>query len=75
MPTSTMYIRTETRQSQAVGLNLIEFADGDKVKYTTQLVLLHHAILTTVKAAATAAVKTVADIHPPGPVVDVLYEG
>ena len=48
----------------AGGLNLIELADGDKVEYYYAAGITTPSDLTTVKAAATAAVKTVADIQP-----------
>ena len=59
----------------AGGLNLIALNDGDTVEfYYVNGTVADPTDLTAVKAAATAAVKTVADIST-GPVMDVLYDG
>jgi hypothetical protein len=56
----------------AGGLNLIELADGDRVEFYYAAGIADPTDLTTVKAAATASVKTVADIPPP---YDLLFDG
>ena len=61
--------------NHANGLNVIELVDNDKVEFYFASGISTPSDLTAVKAAATAAVKTVADIQPPGPVMDVLFDG
>ena len=61
--------------NHANGLNVIELVDNDKVEFYFASGITTPSDLTAVKAAATAAVKTVADIQPPGPVMDVLFDG
>ncbi len=61
--------------NHANGLNVIELVDNDKVEFYFAAGITTPSDLTAVKAAATAAVKTVADIQPPGPVMDVLFDG
>ncbi|KQC09019.1 MAG: hypothetical protein APR55_10875, partial [Methanolinea sp. SDB] len=58
----------------AGGLNLVELADGDTVEFYYAADVGDPTDLAAVQAAATAAVKTVADIQT-GPVMDVLYDG
>ena len=58
----------------AGGLNLIELNDGDKVEFYYAAGIADPADLAAVKAAATAAVKIIADTTP-GPVMDVLFDG
>jgi len=55
-------------------LNLIELVDGDKVEYYYAAGISDPTDLNAVKAAATAAVKTIASIEVPS-TMDVLYEG
>jgi len=55
----------------AGGLNLIGLADGDEVEYYYAAGITDPTSLATVKASATAAVRTVARIH----VLKVLYDG
>ena len=61
--------------NHANGLNVIELVDNDKVEFYFAAGITTPSDLTAVKAAATAAVKTVADIQPPGPVMAVLFDG
>ena len=61
--------------SHANGLNVIDLADNDKVEYYYAAGITTPSDLIAVKAAATAAVKTVADIQAPGPVVDTIFDG
>ena len=56
----------------AGGLNLIELNDGDRVEFYYAAGITDPADLGTVRAAATATVKTVVDIPPP---YDLLFDG
>ncbi len=58
----------------AGALNLIQLVDGDKVEFYYAAGISDKADLNAVKAAATAAVKTVANTEVP-PNMDVLYDG
>ena len=61
-------------QNTPAGLNVIELVDGDQVEFYYAADISDATDLNAVKAAATAAVKTIASIEVPS-TMDVLYEG
>ncbi|NLN86922.1 MAG: Ig-like domain-containing protein, partial [Syntrophomonadaceae bacterium] len=61
-------------QNTPAGLNVIQLADGDRVEFYYAADISDATDLAAVKAAATAAVKTVASIGVPS-TMDVLYDG
>ena len=61
-------------QNNPAGLNVIELADGDKVEFYYAAGVSDPTDLNAIKAAATAAVKTIASIEVPS-TMDVLFDG